>query len=279
MCCPYCGHKDSVGQFNTKEQVEYIKLSFLRLTTSLVGELLKQAERAFNKGSFFSVDIKVKSKSQPIAHYIKKQLQENIVCENCRCEYAIYGIFAVCPSCRKHNLFRIFSKNLNLVRKQLELEDKLHKKFGKANRNAIDNLMKDLRHKLVEDACENVVTVFETCCKEMYNQSKYKAINPSVVLHGNPFQSLDKAKDIFLSQFNVDIFTNLSINEINKLYILFNKRHILTHNLGIIDQKFLMNTGLQKDILNHKVEISKQEVFSVLEGLKKMVESIKSRLC
>ena len=122
------------------------------------------------------------------------------------------------------------------------------------------------------------VTVFEAFYKQAYDQSRLKAVDPSIPLPGNSFQSLDKTKDIFLSQFNLNLFSCLSQTEIDNLYLLFNKRHILTHNLGIIDQKFLRNTGLQKDILNYKVEISKTEVLSALESLEKIVKYIKGNL-
>jgi hypothetical protein len=276
--CPYCGYKGNSREFFTEEQIEYAKSIAFRHVTDMIGQKLKKIERHSFKGPLFSLDIKIKLTPTPIRYYAEKQLQEDVICENCRCEYAIYGMFAVCPDCGEHNLLQIFAKNLDLVKKQVELENELYKKFGETNRKDIDDLMKDLRSKLIEDACENTVTVFETFCKQVYNQSIAKAVNPSMLLSGNPFQSVDKTKDIFLSQFNLDILSCLSQSEIDNLYLLFNKRHILTHNSGIIDKKFLRNTGLQKDILNHKIEISKTEVISVLESLRKIVVYIKNKL-
>lgn len=278
MFCPYCGYRGSPREFFTEEQIEYAKSIALRHVTDIIGQELKKIERHSFKGPFFSMDIKIKSTPAPIRYYVEKQLQEDVICENCGCEYAIYGMFATCPDCGMHNLFQMFYKNLNLVKKQIELEDELYKRFGNTDRTSIDALMKDLSPKLVEDACENTVTTFEVFCKEVYNRRKDRVVNPSMILSGNPFQSLDKTKDIFLSQFKLDVFLCLSAGEIDNLYLLFNKRHILTHNLGIIEQKFLKNTGLQKSILNHKVDISKKEVFSSLESLKKIAESIKGNL-
>lgn len=278
MFCPYCGYRGSPKEFFTEEQIEYAKSIAFRHVADMVGRELKKIERHSIKGPFFSLEFKVKSTPAPIRYYAERQLQEDVICENCGCEYAIYGMFAVCPDCGKHNLFQIFSKNLDLIKKQVELEDELYKKFGETNRKDIDELMKGLGSKIIEDACENTVTAFETLCKQAYSQSAAKAVNPSMPLSGNPFQSLDKTKDIFLSQFSLDILFCLSQPEIDNLYLLFNKRHILTHNSGIIDQKFLRNTGLQRDILNHKVEITKIEVVSALESLRKMAVHIKSNL-
>ena len=278
MFCPYCSYKGSPKEFFTEEQIEYVKSIAFRHVTDIIGQELKKLERHSFKGPFFSLNIKIKSTPIPIRYYAERQLQEDVICENCACEYAIYGMFAVCPDCGVHNLFQMFFKNLGLVKKQIELEDELYKKFGETNRADIDDLMKDLRGKLIEDACENIVTVFEVFYKQAYDQSRLKTVDPSMLLPGNSFQSLDKTKDIFLSQLNLNLFSCLSQTEIDNLYLLFNKRHILTHNLGIIDQKFLRNTGLQKDILNHKVEISKTEVLSALESLEKIVKYIKGNL-
>ena len=278
MFCPYCCYKGTQDQFFTKEQIEYAQSLALRHVTGMIDRELKKMERHSFKSPFFSLSIKVKSTPSPIKYYVEKKLQENIACENCGCEYAIYGVFAICPDCGNHNIFQIFSKNLNLIKKQLTLEDELNNKFGESSRSDIDELMKDIREKMVEDTCENAVTVFETFCKEAYRLSKNDATNPSLRLQGNLFQSLDRTKDIFSSQFNIDIFTSLPGDKIDELYLLFNKRHILTHNLGIIDQKFLQNTGLQQSILSHKVEISKQEVLDAVNTLKVISETIRSNL-
>lgn len=278
MYCPYCSYKGTPDQFFTKEQIEYAKSIAFRHVADMFGKELKKLERHSFKGPFFSMNIKVKSQPAPIRYYVEKQLQENIVCEDCKCEYAIYGIFAVCPDCGQHNIFQMFSKNIDLIMKQLCLEDELYRKFGETSRAEIDSLMKDIRGKTVENACEDAVTVFEAFGKRVYELKKHSAVNPALVLHGNPFQSLDRAKDIFFTQFNLDIFQGLSDEEIDKLYVLFNKRHILTHNLGIIDQRFLINTGLRQNILDHKVEISKEEVIISLTTLSKISGTIRNNL-
>lgn len=278
MYCPYCSSKGSSNEFFTKEQIEYAKSIALRQLTGMFGKELKKLERHSFKNALLSLNIRIESKPYPIKYYVEKQLQENISCEDCGCEYAIYGIYAICPDCGQHNLFQIFQKNVCIIRRQLELEDKLYEKFGETNRKDIDDLTKDLGDKFLEDAYKNVVTAFETFCREVYNKLKHKAINPSMVLKGNPFQSLDRTKDIFFSQHKINIFANLSNDEIERLSILFNKRHILTHNLGIIDQKFLSNTELQQGFLNHKVETSKQEVTSTLTILTKVAEYVKGQL-
>jgi len=278
MLCPYCCYEGTPNQFFTKEQVAYAESIVHREVMGMLDKEFKKLERHSFKSPFFSMSIKVKSTPSPIKHYVEKELQENLTCNNCGCEYAIYGIFAICPDCGNHNIFQIFSRNLILIKKQLMLEDELKTRFGESNQNDIDELMTDIREKITEDSCENTVTVFETFCKEAYRLSEDRATDPHFQLRGNPFQSLDRTKDIFSSQFNVDIFKNLAGNKIDELYLLFNKRHILTHNLGIIDQKFLQNTGLQQSILNHKVEISKQEILDAINSLEIISETIKTNL-
>ena len=275
MYCPYCSYKGTPREFFTKEQIEYAKSIAFRHVTDMIGKELKELERHSFKGPFFSLDIKIQSTPAPIRYYAEKQLQEDVICENCGCEYAIYGMFAICPDCGEHNLFQIFTKNLNLVKKQVELEDELYRKFGESNRAEIDSLMKDIRVKLVENACEDAVTVFETFCKKAYELNENNVTNPSLPLQGNPFQSLDRVKDIFFTQFNLDIFHDLAVDEIDKLYLLFNKRHILTHNLGIIDQRFLTNTGFRQNILNHKIDITKDEVITSLTTLYKISDVVR----
>lgn len=278
MYCPYCCYKGTPREFFTKEQIEYAKSIALRHITDMIGKEFKKLERYSFKGSFLSMSIKFQATPAPIRYYAEKQLQENVLCENCGCEYAIYGMFAICPDCGEHNLFQIFAKNLNLVKKQVELEGELYSKFGENNRAEIDSLMKDIGIKLVENACEDTVTVFESFFKKAYKINKHKVADPSLALQGNPFQSLDRTKDIFFVQFGLDIFSGLAADDIDKLYLLFNKRHVLIHNLGVIDQKFLTNTGFRQNILNHKVDITKDEVISSVATLFKISDTIRNNL-
>lgn len=278
MYCPYCEHRGKSSEFTTKEQLEYAKSIVVRDALGEMGRELKKLERHSFRSPFISFEIKVKEPlPPPIRYYIEKQLQENVRCEDCSCEYAIYGIFAFCPDCGKSNIFQMFKLNLDLIKRQIELKDKLLDSF-ESQRDIVNNMFSGgLGDKLFEDACENAVTVFEAFFKKVYSRNISSAHNLTRKLKGNCFQSLDETRDIFVTQFGLDIFEGLDNKEIESLYLLFNKRHILTHNLGIIDEKYLKNTGLRNDVLGHKVSVTDKEILSSLASLLRVANNVQGR--
>lgn len=273
MFCPYCQYEGAPDEFFTKEQIEYAESIALRHITDQLHRELKKLERHSFRSGFISLEIKVKRGTPiPIQRYLERELQERICCENCGCEYAIYGIFAVCPDCGQQNLFQVVRANLELIRRQVSLEQNLYERFGQEYETELKEILGEVGQKLVEDACENAVTVFEAFFKELNRRFHSRARDPARAASGNLFQRLDGTRDWFLEQFNFDIFAILDDGEVENLYLLFNKRHILTHNLGIIDEKYLRRTGLRQDLLDHKVDVSVDEVIAAIDSITKIVE-------
>jgi len=196
MHCPYCEQKGEPDAFTTPEQLEYAKSIAMRHVSRKIHRELKKLERHSFKGDFISMDVKLKRGTPPrIRHYVERELQENIRCEHCGCEYAIYGSFAVCPDCGQQNLFQVIEANLDLIERQLTLRHNLETKFGDEYRSEIEDMFEGVDQKIVEDACENTVTAFETFFKELNQRYIDEAEDPDKDFYGNLFQRLDGTRD------------------------------------------------------------------------------------
>jgi Zn ribbon nucleic-acid-binding protein len=244
MHCPYCQHHGDSGDFHTKEQIEFAKSIAMREFEKAIHKELKKMERHSFRGSFLSMKITVKQGTPTaIKHYIEQRLQENVTCAECELEYAIFGVFAVCPDCGKQNIYQMVEANLALIEKQLELEKTLRDKFGAEFPSDVASILSSITPKMTEDACENVVTVFETFLKELNQRNLSRATDPAKKMQGNVFQRLNDAATWYQDQYGFDLFAPLGTNDVDKLKMLFAKRHLLTHNLGIIDAKFISQYG------------------------------------
>lgn len=116
------------------------------------------------------ISLKVQPGSpHPIKYYREKQLETEVVCDNCTLRYAIYGVFGWCPDCGIHNSFQILAKNLEFARKELALAESAEKDFA---------------DHLIGDALENVVSAFDGFGREICAQ---KAADVQ-------FQNLDGAR-------------------------------------------------------------------------------------
>lgn len=103
----------------------------------------------------FGIGISMKlqpSSPLPIRHYREKQLETEVVCDNCTLRYAIYGVFGWCPDCGVHNSLQILTKNLELARKELTLAQSADA---------------ELSNHLIGDALENVVSAFDGFGREI----------------------------------------------------------------------------------------------------------------
>ena len=54
----------------------------------------------------------------------------------------------------------------------------------------------------------------------------------------------------------------------------FQKRHLLAHKMGVIDEEFICKTGQSKSLLGRKVAISEENVRRLIEYLKVMAENL-----
>jgi hypothetical protein len=116
--CPYCGHSGKSNTFFTQEQIDYAHSVVIRKVTDAVRADLKSMEFEHKPRGAFGIGTKVQPSSpRPIRYYREKQLETEVVCNNCTLRYAIYGVFGWCPDCGVHNSFQILAKNIELAKK------------------------------------------------------------------------------------------------------------------------------------------------------------------
>jgi hypothetical protein len=251
--CPYCGHSGDQNTFWTTEQLEYVKsIAFRQISDALLKDL-KTLE--FNhpspRGGFgIGLSLKVtRTSSHPIRYYREKQLETEVVCDNCTLRYAIYGVFGWCPDCGVHNSRQILEKNLELARKQLALA-------GSVDRELADHL--------TGDALENVVSAFDGFGREV-------CARKSVDI---PFQNLAGARRKVQDTFGFDFADGLTPGEWGGACRVFQKRHLLAHKMGVVDDEYVRKAGDAGAVVGRKVSVSPDEVTETI----RIVEALGRRL-
>src|SRR6266498_1901603 len=115
--CPYCGFVSGADSFYTKEQIRYVENAAKNYMSDEVHRMLKGLEFDHKPQGAFGIGISMKVTGRPERFhysYREKELETDVVCDQCTLVYAIYGAFAFCPDCGSHNSFTILSKNLEL---------------------------------------------------------------------------------------------------------------------------------------------------------------------
>lgn len=249
--CPYCGHANTQDHFFTKEQLEYAESIAISEVQKAIGAETKKWDRKLRSSSqksFINLRVDYKQSHRSIAYYAEKELETNLVCESCTLEYAVYGKFAYCPDCGADNTLQILMGNLYLVRKLLvqakEEEDPAFQEY------------------LVQNALEDIISSFDSFGR---NNIKLITKNTDMENFSISFQNITKAREMILKEFGFDIFNGLEETDWEKIVVNFQKRHLISHNDGIIDEMYIQKTNDKTAVVGRKVVITPDELEDMLE--------------
>ena len=250
--CPYCGHQGASDTFFTQDQIAYGKSVVTRQVEEALFKDLKSLE--FNhrpRPGAFGIGLSLKvtrtGSQHPIRNYREKQLETHVVCDNCTLRYAIYGVFGWCPDCGTHNSFQILQKNLELAAKQLALAESVES---------------ELAEHLVADALKNIVSAFDGFGREVCARKGQD-------VH---FQNLSGARKNVLDAFAFDFADGLTPDEWQSACRVFQKRHVLSHKMGVVDEDYVKKSGDAHAVVGRKIIVSRDDVtaaISIVEALGK----------
>lgn len=260
--CPYCDYTASHDHFWTKEQIEYAKSVAMREIGQSIRKELKKLEFNYPARGMFGIGLSMKLKPSaplPLRYYREKQLETEVICDECTLRYAIYGVFANCPDCGSHNSLQILMKNLELAIKELELSMQVDSP--------------DLKQHLINDSLENVVSAFDGFGREITKVNASKSTNPEKAQNIS-FQNLLKAQKSLQMHFNYDLTSAISSSEWGLSLKCFNKRHLLAHKMGVVDQKYIDATNDYTVKAGRKVVIGLDEVQDLIKVITKLGTSL-----
>lgn len=259
--CPYCGHTAPHDQFWTKEQIEYAKSVALRKITDALHKDLKKLEFDHKPRGAFGIGLSLKVKPGrpiPIHYYREKRLETEVVCGNCTLRYSVYGVFAFCPDCGQHNSLQILDKNLEVVEKMLDLATSADK---------------ELSEKLIENALEDCVSSFDGFGRELCRIYAQRTINPAKA-EKISFQNLDGAKQNLSAVFNLDLAAGLTAEEWESAVRGFQKRHVLSHKMGVVDDDYIHKSGDTLAVIGRRVSICEDEVRCLIQLVGKLARHV-----
>ncbi len=254
--CPYCGHTAGSDKFFTKGQIEYAKSVVMREVTGALLKDLKSLEFNHRPGGGFGIGISMKVSGQPtpIRHYREDKLETEVVCDRCTLRYTIYGVFGFCPDCAVHNSLQILHKNLELIQKLLAVAETQDSQVA--------------QH-LVENALEDCVSAFDGFGRETCRVFAAKAMKPEKASEIR-FQNIVGARDRVTEQFGIDFAAAASPTDWAHVRRAFQKRHLLAHKMGVVDEGYLSETGDPPSLLGRKIAISTPEVRELVTTLQSL---------
>ncbi len=164
------------------------------------------------------------------------------MCDSCTLEYTIYGTFGFCPDCGIYNSKQIVEANFDLVLKILDLAS---------------GTESDIKSKLVENALEDCISAFDGYARE-HCSGIYKKIS---------FQNITAAQNKVLADRGVDISKGLEPDQWTFTVEQFQKRHLLAHKMGVIDEEYIKKVNGNPFSIGRKVSITEEDVRKLIANL------------
>lgn len=271
--CPLCRHEANSKSWLTNEQIEYGKEQALKHIRGRIDKALEQGAREFNSkqpsNSFIKMSVKVTG-TKPI-HYIvpipsKEEMQLKIQCKICNAKYAVIGSAFFCPCCGHNSAEETFDRSLKKIQDKIKNIPIIRKAVGTISKDEAETTCRSL----IETSLGECVVAFQRFCEVNFTTRATEK-----KLKFNTFQNLEVGatywKDLLGETYN-DWLTN---DELTKLNHLFQKRHLLAHTEGIVDQKYLDKTNDNSYKVGQRIVIKENDVFELITLLEKLVNKLR----
>ena len=246
--CPFCRHEAPAKQWFTTEQIRHAKAEALTIVKGRIHNALKGGVK----------------RTYPIPIKAAESMRLEIKCEKCHSRFAVIGAAYFCPACGHNSVVRTFSDSL---RKITAKKDSLHI----IRKTLIESSGKDeaglVCRSLLESCISDGVVAFQKYCEGLYSRFGEAPFNS--------FQRLDQGSSLWRSAIQKGYSDWLSGPELTALNILYQKRHILAHNEGIVDSRYLEKSGDIAYKEGQRIVVSETDIDALVSALDKLSKGIK----
>ena len=255
MGCAYCGCHAPAAAFTTENQHEFLNAQRRLWLT------------AFDGGKEVIIDLDTIASELPANRPVwtpsehKQQFQFR--CERCRTLTDILGEYALCPACRRRN-------NLAVVSAHLEALDA---EFNSARSKLQD---RHERERKWESLLPRYVSTWEAMANDLQKQLSLLPMTPKrrKELASLSFQQAEEANQSLEEWFGIDFLMDLKEEDRRFLTRIFNRRHLLVHKAGRVDEEYLRKTGDESVKLHQRIRVRSTEI----ARLSKLLRLCSSRL-
>ncbi len=269
--CPFCRHEAPADEWNTIEQAKHIELEIDAVINGKIHNAMRADAQKFNRkqprNSFISISLSVEGgvkRTYTLPAEAVEPMQLEITCEQCNSHFAVIGSAYFCPNCGHNSVTQTFSDSLRKIRAKIDsidiIKNQLSRELGK------DETELTCRS-LLETSISDGVVAFQKYCEGLYSDYGTAPFNA--------FQRLEQGSDLWQSVIHKGYNDWLTPNEFTDLNILYQKRHILTHNEGIVDERYLSNSGDSTYNLGQRIVILNKDIENLVCYLQKLSNGIK----
>jgi hypothetical protein len=232
--------------------------------------------RAFNgrqpRNSLISMSMKVGGAPHFTPHKVpaaaSAAMELEIACEKCSCRFAVIGSAYFCPACGHSSVDRMFDDSLRKIRAKKDNVEVVRQAIAAVGGRDEAELM---CRSLIESCLQDGVTAFQRCCEGLYASTV-----PATPAPMNAFQRLAQGSELWQARVSVAYVDILGSSDLERLRRLFQKRHLLAHSDGIVDQRYINESGDSTYKVGQRITVSTSEVDGIVIGIGKLVAGLRN---
>jgi Zn ribbon nucleic-acid-binding protein len=268
--CPVCRFAADAEQWFTTEQVKYAErvafAQFARELDRTISTSVRRANARLPKGGLVSIKLDYRPGRHPVLVPVvaAEILEQRSACEVCGCRYAAVGAAFFCPACGHNSALSTFSETIATIRQTIEVLPKLAELVGREPAAGLG------RH-LTETSLGKLVTAFERLAEASYNALPDPKKRPG----RNAFQRLDDGSRLFVGANGPSYEAILGSADLAALRVQVQRRHVLTHNDGIVDQDYLDRSGDTTYRLGQRVVIQPKSVLRATDLIERLAAGLR----
>lgn len=278
--CPYCRFEQDPQDWNTSDQEEHIRSVGLAHVQSIIDRAMQSdarrqnmRERSRPRRGLIDISMTMDFKPGPrpliVPLSIAEALRQDFTCEACSCRWSSLGSSFFCPACGHNSAAVMFDRTIATVRRMIEHIPSITGGFADADtaQDAIRQIMEDQLGRLVgaferlgEALCESVPTTKRAPKK------------------GNIFQRIDDASEWWRVSTGSGYDSWLRPAELTRIRVLYQRRHLLVHRQGIVDQSYLDRSGDSAYRLSQRIVVRAEDVSELAGLLEKLAAGLRSAI-
>ena len=265
--CPMCGFKATSDKWYTSEQIEQMQEIINSYALSQIQETLDKSFKELERTTRRNKYIKIKYKPGKRISFINNPIgqceewETEITCEKCQTRYSVIGSAYFCPCCGHNSAVSSFNDSLSGIEKMInslsEMKEMLTDKYD------LDSA-ESMCRKMLESSIGDMVSAFQKFACSKYEELSGKAVRV------NDFQVVEKGSSYFEDETGKPYSYWLSNSELDFMKLMFQKRHLIEHCNGMVDQKYLDNTNDSSYSVGQRIVIKEQDAMMLLNVLRKL---------
>lgn len=271
--CPRCGSDAPSSEWMTEEQNEVILENATSFALGLLHDELKSAfkdiEHTTRRNKFARITYKPGKRPAYIDLPItqSEEWATEIVCDDCGTRFSVIGNAYFCPCCGKDLTTNAIRDSLASYKVRIDSLGRLRVFFEEEYSPEEAEKQTALFR---EDTLGSLVGTFESFAKKRYEELGGKPQK------GNVFQRVVDGSELFRTLIGKGYSESIGESGMSRMNLLFNRRHLITHNNGVVDERYLSKTGDDAYAVGQRIVLKDEDLNELLRLISSVVESLLS---